>query len=562
MKKIFTLLMSAITFIALQAQTVYSENMGTPAATTVITNYTGWQNSAPITYSGSGDVRTSTASTGYTGASGGGNIFLTSTAGKNLIISGINTSAYSSTGLTLSFGYLTSTTSTQLVLEQSIDGGTTWTPITFTNNSNTSWNLVSITGQIASAANLSLRFTQPVTAQMRIDDVKIVFVSTTCALTPAAPVTACAATTLGIDSYTITIPFTGGGTAAYTVTATSGTVGGANPSTTATGDIVITGTPEGTANTITITGGTCSFSIPVAAPLNGCKPINTLPLTDNFSYPVGQALTAQQMWIGVNSGDDILIGTGDLSMSGLSATGSSATFSGTGMEALTRFTSTNSGVLTASFYSTATDYSNVTTDLTNTYFALFTDDTGGSTTARVWIRKNGTKYQFGLGSGTAPDSWSANTWDTTTPTLVTLSYDFASNTLSLFENQLTPTTPSVTVTPTTAYTNLGGFMFRQDTNSTTPTLVIDALNIYTGLVLAVNDIKLVNSNFVRNTMVKDEIYFGSASDVKVFNMNSQVVKTAKVSEYKNLNVSDLNPGIYIVTGMVDGRPVSQRILKK
>ena len=157
MKKIYFLLSCLLT-ISSFGQTIYSENFGTPASTTLITAYTGWQASTPIAYSGSGDVRTSLASSGYVGASGRGNVFLTNTAGKNLIISGINTSTYTASDIQLSFGYLTSVAATQLVVEKSTDG-TTWTPITFTNNTNTSWNLVTIPGgQIPASTTLSLRF--------------------------------------------------------------------------------------------------------------------------------------------------------------------------------------------------------------------------------------------------------------------------------------------------------------------------------------------------------------------------------------------------------------------
>ncbi|MBF6609569.1 MAG: T9SS type A sorting domain-containing protein, partial [Chryseobacterium sp.] len=69
-------------------------------------------------------------------------------------------------------------------------------------------------------------------------------------------------------------------------------------------------------------------------------------------------------------------------------------------------------------------------------------------------------------------------------------------------------------------------------------------------------------NFVKNTLVTENIYFGSEADVKIYNMNGQVVRTAKVSENNNMNVSDLQPGAYIVTGIVNGQPVSQKILKK
>lgn len=81
-------------------------------------------------------------------------------------------------------------------------------------------------------------------------------------------------------------------------------------------------------------------------------------------------------------------------------------------------------------------------------------------------------------------------------------------------------------------------------------------------VLAVFDVNLLKGVFVQNTIVDDEIFFGTAADVKVYNMNSQVVKNNVVSENRSLYVADLEPGIYIVAGMVNGTPVSQRIMKK
>ena len=80
--------------------------------------------------------------------------------------------------------------------------------------------------------------------------------------------------------------------------------------------------------------------------------------------------------------------------------------------------------------------------------------------------------------------------------------------------------------------------------------------------LGVSDVNSVKSNFVRNTMVNNEIKFGTKAEVKVYNMNGQVVRSASVSENNNLEVSDLAPGMYIVTGTVNGEAVSQKILKK
>lgn len=546
-----------------QAQTVYSENMGTPSATTLITAYTGWQNAASIVYTGSGDVRTSLASSGYTGASGSGNVFLTNIVNRDLIISGINTSAYASAGLTLSFGYLTNSTAIQLVVEQSVDNGTTWTPITFTNNTNTGWNLVTIAGQLASNSSLSLRFKQPTTAQMRIDDIKIVNISTTCALVPGAPSTACDASTLAIDNYTITIPFTGGGTASYTVTATTGTVGGDNPSTVASGNIIVTGTQEGVANSISITGGTCNFSIAVSAPINGCKPINTLPANEPFNYTVGQALGAQQKWSTLNSGDNILVSSGNLSYPGITSTGNSITFDGSGSEGFIPFTNTTSNAVYASFIFSATSLANVTTDLANTYFAVLTDQAGAFTTARLWIRKSGTQYQFGLGAGTAPTVWSPNLYNENSVQYLTFGYDFASNQVVLFENQVTPTTQTISVVATAPITAIGGLILRQDGATNTPFIQMDELTINnTVILLGIDEITSIKSNFVKNTFVENEINFGAKADVKIFSMNGQLVKSANVSENKSLEVSELEAGMYIVTGTVKGEAVSQKIIKK
>ena len=86
-----------------------------------------------------------------------------------------------------------------------------------------------------------------------------------------------------------------------------------------------------------------------------------------------------------------------------------------------------------------------------------------------------------------------------------------------------------------------------------------------GGTLAVNDISAnaVRPNFIKNTFVKNnEIIFGTdVKDVKVYNMMGQVVKTASVKENGSLNVDELQKGSYIVTGIVNNEPVSQKILK-
>lgn len=69
-------------------------------------------------------------------------------------------------------------------------------------------------------------------------------------------------------------------------------------------------------------------------------------------------------------------------------------------------------------------------------------------------------------------------------------------------------------------------------------------------------------NLVKNTVVANEIIFGQDAKVSVINMAGQVVKTAEVKENARLDVSNLAKGTYIVTATVNGKAVSQKIIKK
>lgn len=157
-------------------KTVFSENMGSPSGTTTIAANT-FQNSS-LSFSGTATVENSTVSSGYTGASGNGNILIGIGTTKYFEISGINTQGY--TGLQLSFGHYKSTTSAsnELVVEVSADG-TNYSPLSYTRATGTgtaTWLLVQPTGTIVSTANLRIRFRQTATLgthTFRVDDVKL-----------------------------------------------------------------------------------------------------------------------------------------------------------------------------------------------------------------------------------------------------------------------------------------------------------------------------------------------------------------------------------------------------
>ena len=101
------------------------------------------------------------------------------------------------------------------------------------------------------------------------------------------------------------------------------------------------------------------------------------------------------------------------------------------------------------------------------------------------------------------------------------------------------------------------------TNLETPNLTIDDLVVRTYPdVLSVSDIKKGKASLVKNSLVADQLMFASKGDIQIINANGQVVKTAKVEDGTSLNVSSLSSGMYIVTGVVDGENVSQKIIKK
>ncbi|MFY1046939.1 lamin tail domain-containing protein [Chryseobacterium sp. GP-SGM7] len=82
--------------------------------------------------------------------------------------------------------------------------------------------------------------------------------------------------------------------------------------------------------------------------------------------------------------------------------------------------------------------------------------------------------------------------------------------------------------------------------------------------LAVSDVSnSKRSEFIKNSLVKtDEIIFGTdVKDVKVYTLSGQLVKTASVKSNGTVNVAELAEGNYIVTGTVNNKSVSQKILK-
>lgn len=97
--------------------------------------------------------------------------------------------------------------------------------------------------------------------------------------------------------------------------------------------------------------------------------------------------------------------------------------------------------------------------------------------------------------------------------------------------------------------------------ASTPNLLID--DITTDATLSIADFAKEKSVFVKNTFVNNGVLnFANGGDIKIFNQNGQVVKSAKVEVNSTLDISSLSTGVYIVVGVVNGEKVSQKIIKK
>lgn len=80
--------------------------------------------------------------------------------------------------------------------------------------------------------------------------------------------------------------------------------------------------------------------------------------------------------------------------------------------------------------------------------------------------------------------------------------------------------------------------------------------------LSVGDTHTVKTGLVKNTLVDNVLVFTAKSEVNIYNFSGQTVKTASVSENTAVDVTGLPKGVYIVTGVVNGKNISQRIIKK
>lgn len=179
MKKVLTVLSSLALVSAASAQvTILLESFGDPSTTAAVDTYNGYDNST-LTFSGTGEIRNSSPSTNYTGASGGGNVLI-NTTNEFFEIGGLSTIGYSNVFLVFGsyeeIANQSGVDASVLTVEYS-DSNSGWIPLDYVGPGANGWGIAaSATGVIPESSSLSLRFTNIYSASrtIRLDDIQLI----------------------------------------------------------------------------------------------------------------------------------------------------------------------------------------------------------------------------------------------------------------------------------------------------------------------------------------------------------------------------------------------------
>jgi hypothetical protein len=295
----------------------------------------------------------------------------------------------------------------------------------------------------------------------------------------------------------------------------------------------------------------------------------SLPHYEAFNYTVGDSLPMHG-WTGINSGDQILVTAGNLSITGLFASsGNKISFDAGGRDFQRTITPQTTGTVYISFIMQVSSVGGM--NATGGYFTGFASNT---TTfgAKTWIRLSGAGYNLGIYPG---PSGGTTTWDATvlavnTPVLVVMSYELVSGTTNdIVKMWINPSSssfggtspPTPTINITNAGTDLASIdriFLRQDNATATPFIDMDEIRI-------ANTWALVTPAFVGINESKENSLFGvypnpsngnfkillsdinSSHGLKVYNCLGDVVFAKDgVSTELNLDLSKLDKGIYYV----------------
>jgi hypothetical protein len=150
-----------------------------------------------------------------------------------------------------------------------------------------------------------------------------------------------------------------------------------------------------------------------------------------------------------------------------------------------------------------------------------------------------------------------------------MGYDFTSNTLNAWINpdltSFNAATPAtLTVTPTAAITELGGFILRQDGNAT-PTMTFDELSIADNVtsLLAVKQNTIAGLEIYPNPVTNGTLFINTTANaeknIAIFNvLGKEVFNTTTANNA--VNVASLNSGVYILKITEAGKTATSKLV--
>ncbi|WP_179004400.1 T9SS type A sorting domain-containing protein [Winogradskyella forsetii] len=384
-----------------------------------------------------------------------------------------------------------------------------------------------------------------------------------CELSLTSTSAVCDAFTVGTDTYTATVDFSGGGTSTYTVTADSGTVdlSAGDPSTDATGTITVTGVAEGTDVIISaVDGALCDLSSTVTSP--SCEPSNSLPLYEGFDYTVGTDIGTEANWNNYSGSDNpIDVVSGSLSYPGLAgSTGNSVYIEGGFIDSELVFTPVTTGEVFASFIINVSDLSNITDLADGGYFVLL-----GDFDARLWVHPDtdpvGTTYDIALTNGSSGENFTTTKYNVGDSVFIVISYNVATGAINGWVNpagdDFGGSAPTALLTDTDASPSpfVDTFALRQDSAGETPAMTFDELRIgttwadVTPTTLSITNENRNNFSVYPNPVSSGIVNISStnseAINVQVFDILGKQVKNQTLTN-NTLNVSSLKSGVYII----------------
>lgn len=294
--------------------------------------------------------------------------------------------------------------------------------------------------------------------------------------------------------------------------------------------------------------------------------VQALPFTESFDYTATETLASQTPWTNYFSGDDVLVEAGNLTYTGITSSGNSISFDGSGADPVVDYTATSSGAIYASFLMQVNALDAAPTD---GYFAVLRTDSGGYE-SRLWISPTSTTtYRIGLSNGGTLTQIGTTDYNLGDTVFVVFNYDIDNDVVNAWINpSIGGTEPAADLTEASGSTGntFSQFLIRQDSPTETPFMIMDELRIATtwsDATLTTQEFLQANFSIYPNPTNKGYVNIkttsNSAVNVTVFDLLGKKVITKTLSN-DTLNVSNLKAGVYLLNIEQNGASTTKKLV--